>query len=187
MPEPRFHTDYLPCNIYIDAANVRKHLEEVGLSGGFDPRRLAELVRTDIIGGMPLSAARTFFYDAVDHTMTDQSLQRQDKYFQQIELLPDTHIVLGSVGRAQGHRTQKGVDVQLAVDALNAAWSGIVAAVAIVSGDADFVPLVDAIRGVGPHVLVMSFESSLSHELRQAADRVLILPDRPRDWTLTPD
>jgi uncharacterized LabA/DUF88 family protein len=185
MSLTKFHLDFLPCNVYIDAANIRKHLEEVGLSGEFDPRRLAELVKTDEIGGMPLSPVRTFFYDAIDNTISEQSHRRQEQYFQQVEQLPDTHIVLGAVHGVPGHHMQKGVDVQLAVDALNAAWSGVVAAVAVVSGDADFVPLVEAIRAVGPHVLVISFESSLSLELRQTADRVLILPDRPANWALS--
>jgi uncharacterized LabA/DUF88 family protein len=57
-------------------------------------------------------------------------------------------------------------------------------AVVIASGDGDYVPAVQAIRRAGPHVLVLAFSQALSPELRDAADRVILLPDHPDDWRL---
>ena len=42
-----------------------------------------------------------------------------------------------------------------------------------------------AIRETGPHVLVLAFKNSLASELREAADRVIYLPEEPTDWALS--
>jgi uncharacterized protein (TIGR00288 family) len=76
------------------------------------------------------------------------------------------------------------VDVQLAVDSLQAANRGIVKAIALVSGDSDFVPVARAIREAGPHFIVMAFKRSLSGELANEADLLIRFPDRPIDWQL---
>ena len=101
--------------------------------------------------------------------------------------MPDTHVVEGQVRQGKRRPEQKGVDVQLAVDALQAANRGVVGAIALVSGDADFIPLVKAVRDVGPHVIVIAFKESLSPDLRTAADRVVVLDSPPEDWALSGD
>ena len=41
----------------------------------------------------------------------------------------------------------------------------------MVTGDADFAPLADAIRRIGPHVIVAAYPKSLASSLKAAADR----------------
>ena len=47
----------------------------------------------------------------------------------------------------------------------------------LLTGDADFVPVVEATRDLGPHVLVVGFRTSMAAALCEAADRVGYLPD----------
>jgi uncharacterized LabA/DUF88 family protein len=132
-----------------------------------------------------LIVRRIFYYDAVDESRPEEA-ERQERYFARLRRLPDVHVVLGDVRRrVKGPREQKGVDVQLAVDALEVASSGRVDAIALVTGDADFVPLAGAVRRAGPHVIVMAFPSSLSDRLEAEADRSIFLPEPPPDsWDL---
>jgi uncharacterized protein (TIGR00288 family) len=104
-----------------------------------------------------------------------------------VRRLPDTHVGEGYARRRRGVLQQKGVDVRLAVDALEAAVAQRVRIIGPVAGDADFVPLVEAIRRAGPHMVVLAFRESLAAELRGAADRVVFLPDEPADWASPPE
>ncbi len=64
-----------------------------------------------------------------------------------------------------------------------AANSGVVDVIALATADADFVPLVKAIREAGPLVIVAAF-ANLAATLADAADRVIGLPDNPRNWAI---
>lgn len=69
-------------------------------------------------------------------------------------------------------------DVGLAVDAIK--MSPRLDSVVIVSGDGDFVPLVEYLQTIGVQVEVVAFGKSLSGKLREAADDLV-------DLSLTPD
>ena len=70
-------------------------------------------------------------------------------------------------------------DVGMAVDAIRMA--AFLDVVILVTGDGDFLPLVDYLKwGVGRLVEVASFHRSSSSKLREAADRFINLEDLPR-------
>jgi len=75
------------------------------------------------------------------------------------------------------------VDIQLAVEALKVAGSGNADVIALVSGDEDFIPLVEAIRDEGPIVYVLAFNDSVSADLLNAADRKYVFTDFDSGWT----
>lgn len=176
--------DFMPCNVYVDAQNIRIHLENQGLSDEFDPTKLAALASGESLAGLTLAPLRIFFYDSLDEFAPDAWKDKQKRYLDCVEALPDTHVVARGMKGQGDRRKQKGVDVKLAVDAMEAALLGAVPAIALASGDGDFAPLADAIRRAGPQVLVLSFEEALSNDLRAAADRVILLPNRPEGWGL---
>lgn len=177
------------CYVYIDAGYVRATLKQAGVQDEFDPRAYANYVGDQRFMNTTLWAlqpTRIFVYDAVDDDpQTPEAAheaQRRTAHLARVQRLPDTHVVTGFLRRGQrGQRQQKGVDVALAVDALEAASAQRVKAIALVAGDADFAPLADAVRRAGPHVIVIAFPSSLAAELRAAADRVISLPEPPPD------
>lgn len=59
-------------------------------------------------------------------------------------------------------------DVGLALDAVRT--SEIVDSIVIVSGDGDFIPLVEYLKGKGRRVEVMAFDRTASQKLKEAAD-----------------
>jgi uncharacterized LabA/DUF88 family protein len=170
--------------VYFDGNYVRSRLLSVKFHPEFNPVTVAQAVRQESLAEQTFWPTRIFFHDALDGDAADAEARRA--YFERLRLLPDTHVVEGSVRTdRKGRRHQKGVDVRLAVDALEAAYGGRADAIALVAGDADFAPLADAIRRSGAHVLVLAFEVSLAAELRAAADRVVMLPlPPPKDWPL---
>ncbi|MCH9037720.1 MAG: NYN domain-containing protein [Chloroflexi bacterium] len=176
---------FLPCYIYVDAGYVREELKNHCLSDEFSPRKIARaLEHLDIFEGKTLKASRLFYYDAQDSEAEESERNRIADYFAKIQRLPDTHVTLGEIRKGKRRREQKGVDVQIAVDALKAATSGVIPVIVLVTGDADFAPLAKAIREAGPHVLVVGFSGSLSDSLIGEADRVYKWETVPSNWNL---
>lgn len=58
----------------------------------------------------------------------------------------------------------------LAVDMLEDAHRGIIDVAMLFSGDADFAPLLEAVRQYGPRVIVVAHSDSLADDLRLVAD-----------------
>jgi uncharacterized LabA/DUF88 family protein len=73
-------------------------------------------------------------------------------------------------------------DVGLAVDAIK--MSPRLDSVVIVSGDGDFIPLVEYLQTIGVQVEVVSFGKSTSGKLREAVDDFVDLSEDPRKYLL---
>lgn len=127
-----------------------------------------------------------FFYDAIDENAPEQKKKDFQAYLAKVEQISYVAVVTGFVrpGKKK-RREQKGVDVQIAVDALEAASSGRADAIVLIAGDADFCPLAEAVRRAGPFMLVFGYRLSMSSELRYSADVVGYLPD-PKEGHLRP-
>jgi uncharacterized LabA/DUF88 family protein len=182
---------------FVDAAQLRSGLESIGVP--WRDLRLMDLAVGGLQGirrerdGTDMVINRVFVYDAIseddqpssDDEAVEQWLRRNNDEM-------DVHVRFGRLAgdprKAKGRR-QKGVDVQLAVDALTFASDGLFDVALFVTGDADFAPVVEASRDKGPRVAVFCFRSSLSTELREVADRVGYLPEDPATyagWKLPP-
>ena len=75
-------------------------------------------------------------------------------------------------------------DVGLAVDAIR--MSPTMDAIVLVTGDGDFVPLVEYLKNRGNHVEVLAFERSASSKLKEAADEFINLEENSKRFLLTP-
>lgn len=73
-------------------------------------------------------------------------------------------------------------DVGLAVDAIK--MSPRLDSVVIVSGDGDFVPLVEYLQSIGVQVEVVSFGKSTSGKLREAVDDFVDLSANPKKYLM---
>lgn len=74
---------------------------------------------------------------------------------------------------------QKGVDVELACEMLSHAFRGSYDVAILVSGDADFIPVVKRVRDLGKQVEVASFSNACSQEMRCAGNRFVDLDGVP--------
>ncbi len=144
-----------------------------------------------------LQASKLFYYDAVGEPSSlganPTSKQAQDhaaslvRYTEKvarldrIESTPAFHVRYGTAQnrknlRRNPEQEQKEVDVLLAVEALMFAVRGNMTDVALISGDLDFRPVVDALVQLGIDVTVWSANRG-SVDLRRAADTF-----RPLDY-----
>ncbi len=74
-------------------------------------------------------------------------------------------------------------DVGLAVDAIR--MSPAMDAIVLVTGDGDFVPLVEYLKNRGKHVEVLAFERSASSKLKECADEFINLEDNIKRFLLS--
>jgi len=73
-------------------------------------------------------------------------------------------------------------DVGLAIDAIKMAPR--IDSVVIISGDGDFIPLVEYLQTIGVQVEVASFGKSTSGKLREAVDDFVDLSENPRKYLI---
>ncbi len=74
-------------------------------------------------------------------------------------------------------------DVGLAVDAIRMAPA--MDAIVLVTGDGDFIPLVEYLKNKGKRVEVIAFERSASQKLKEVADEFINLGDDSKKFLLT--
>lgn len=69
----------------------------------------------------------------------------------------------------------KGVDIQMTVDILTHVHSNHLDVVYLVSGDGDFIPIVDEVIRSGKQIYIAAFSSGLNVDLKRKADRFIEL------------
>jgi len=191
----RLKNDMYPHLVYafMDGGYLRESAHDFGQCL-VDPRKLAvrivETVEVQTWAANPGTTfnsvlARVTYYDALpDETDPNETPDAKaakaaelKDYWRAVELLPDTHLGFGKlVGTGQRLR-QKAVDTLLATDMLVGAFSGLFDIALLVTGDADFVPVVEEVkrRGVMVVVAVAKTGQSVSDDLIRVADRYVDL------------
>jgi uncharacterized LabA/DUF88 family protein len=147
--------------IFIDIQNLyhsAKHLYEARVNFGevvkvlLGPRQLIRAIGY-VVKSDP-STGEGAFFDAMEKTGIELRMK-------------DLQIFPGGVKKADW-------DVGMAIDAIRLAPS--LDAVVLVTGDGDFVPLVDYLKwGLGKHVEIAAFGRSASGRLKEVADRFVDL------------
>lgn len=120
---------------------------------------------------------KTFYYNCLPAQLNDESqeafehrLEVQRRRFQSLQLARGWHVQEGIVKRKRKRLTQKEVDVSIAVDMLTHAHRRNMHRAALLTGDQDFRPLLEALVRDGMFVTVISERTSVSDELVWAAD-----------------
>lgn len=169
---------------FVDGGHLRAVAQLFGLPP-LNPRRVIDALlytaaSDDWPHGWP-ALARTGYYDAagIDGGASSPA-ESLATYWDAVEKLNDTELRFGWY-RARARRApevdvgQKAVDVQLAVDLVVGAFSGLFDIAVVFTGDADFVPAVEEAKRRGVIVVVGSVAGKLSPQLRSAADRAFEL------------
>jgi uncharacterized LabA/DUF88 family protein len=168
------HTTYL----FIDGAYAQqiyhKAMESVfGEPGELDPALIAKQA----------GAFRTYYYDCPEDLPRvsevdvefDARLAEQEKFFAKIRSLRGVHLQLGTM-KGLRRRSQKEVDVLLAVDMLTHGFNRNMTRAVLVAGDLDFRPIVEALVRGGIFVEIWYEKESTADELPWAADFEYSLP-----------
>jgi uncharacterized LabA/DUF88 family protein len=129
-------------------------------------------------------AFKVFYYDCADdlehsgesREQYQERLAAQELKFDTIGSVIGTHVRRGAlVGVNKKKRRQKAVDILLAVDMMTHAVRQNMQRAVLLSGDADFEPLVDSLVQMGMYVAVSGDAKHTSKDLVRAADAFIPL------------
>lgn len=129
---------------------------------------------------------RTYYYNAhVSKALDPLGYQRQQKFFDNLRATPNLTLRLGHLvyhrlrtdtsGHAQYFPTEKGIDVQIAVDMIRLGMLKACENLILVSGDSDYIHAVRFVKDLGCNVYVACFPQGGSVELRNEADGFIIM------------
>lgn len=113
---------------------------------------------------------RIYFYDAIV-PKTDPDYETQDKYFKRIEGNYAFTVRLGTLTKSsRGKYRQKGVDILMAIDALTKAYQNQYETGMFLLGDADFKPLIEAVKHAGKKTLGIFYRPTCPKDLSDSFD-----------------
>jgi len=168
--------------ILIDGNNFYKGCQLNFNRTDVDFRRLGlKLCRQ--VGGELL---RIYYYNAhVSKTIDPLGYQRQQKFFDNLRATPYITLKLGHLvyHRLRGEQgfssqffpTEKGIDVQIAVDMIRLGLLKSCEGTILVSGDSDYIYAVRFAKDLGSNVYIASFPIGGSVELRNEGDGHIII------------
>lgn len=145
----------------------------------FNPRQLLEAVWSNLTGvlfksGKNSRVVRVIYYDAI-HGDEEQVPKDRERYWEEVERLDDVQLGFGFL-REQGRKKppkQKAVDTLLATHMVVHACRNNYEVGVLVSGDADFIPVVQEVQRCGKTVAVVAEPRSASDDLVRSADRFI--------------
>ncbi|MDY6907139.1 MAG: NYN domain-containing protein [Chloroflexota bacterium] len=115
---------------------------------------------------------RIYYYNVLqDPSQRAEGSREQQDFLNALKETPYLEVRLGGTKMSQGTRVEKGIDVMLATDLLHFAWIGLYEVAVLVSGDSDFAYALQAVKNMGKHVEVAYFESNISKDLLDIADK----------------
>ncbi|MDZ7704164.1 MAG: NYN domain-containing protein [Trueperaceae bacterium] len=152
--------------IFIDGSNLYNGMKDNLSNTRFN---LQELVR-QLIGKRAL--IRIYYYNA---PLTDdyepELREGQQRFFESLRRIPYVSVKLGRLHRRpDGSLVEKGIDVAIAVDALSLAYEDGCDVVLLISGDGDYVELVEALKRKGKHVECAMFRNQSAGVLVEYVD-----------------
>ena len=163
--------------IFIDGSNLYNGMRENLQNTRVNLAEFIEQLRRE----RPLF--RTYYYNATLTDDYDEDLRDgQQRFFESLRRIPYVTVRLGRLHRRQdGSLVEKGIDVALAVEALALAYQDAYDSALLVSGDGDYVELVEGIKRTGKHVECAMFKNQSAGILLEYVDIFQPLDDL--DWS----
>ncbi|WP_457639585.1 LabA-like NYN domain-containing protein [Persephonella sp.] len=78
---------------------------------------------------------------------------------------------------------EKGIDILIATDMITLAFRDAYDTAVLVSGDSDFLPVVEKVQELGKRVEIASFKKTSSYELRKISDEFILLDNIKHRFT----
>lgn len=129
----------------------------------------------------PTERLRTYYYHCLPYRgepPTPEESRRTSamtSYLQYMRRLPRFEVKLGRLVRRGEGFEQKRVDILLAVDLVRLSWGSQIDRAAVLTGDSDFVPAVQAAKDAGVVVKLFYFPGAINDELYESCDEKEVL------------
>ncbi len=152
-------------NIFIDGGNFFNGIQDLGIY--FYKIDINKFVNK-ITNGRKL--IRAYYYTVRPVDKNSKMFQTQTRFLEKLER---SHYVKVRYGRLinSGGLKEKGTDVFLAVDMLNLAYNNAYDTCILISGDGDFVEVVNSIQNMGKQVENYAFQGRKSDNLLKTCDK----------------
>ena len=130
---------------------------------------------------------RTYYYNAwISDRFDPLGHEKQRKFFESLERAPQVTVKFGRLiyhpvreGSLEGRYfpTEKGIDVQIAVDMIRIGLLKACDTAVLVSGDSDFIHAISFVKDLGINVCVANFQKGASRELLSQSDQRILLSE----------
>ena len=176
--------------IFIDGGYLQKLCEKILGDYHIDfeklSRGLVGKYNSLIDNAFQADLIRIYYYDAiVDGGHPDYRTQKE--FFDSIESARWYTVRLGELVEStnKGFK-QKGVDILMAIDALDKAYQHQYETGIFLIGDRDFLPLITAVKDSGKKTLLVCYEQNTSIDLMECFDRRIFLSEEDiKSWACT--
>ncbi|NOK78966.1 MAG: NYN domain-containing protein [Chloroflexi bacterium AL-N5] len=162
--------------LFIDGSNLYNGMRD-NLS---NTRVNLQMLMKQLLGKRQLY--RTYYYNApLTSDYEDDLREGQQRFFESLRRIPFVTVRLGRLHRRHdGSLVEKGIDVAIAVESLALAYEDAYDTAILVSGDSDYVELVEAIKRKGKHVECAMFKNQSAGVLLEYVD--VFHPLDELDW-----
>ncbi len=152
--------------IFIDGSNLYNGMRENLDSTRVNLQELIKQLRSE------RNIVRSYYYNApLTEDYDDELREGQQRFFESLRRIPYVTVRLGRLHRRNdGLLVEKGIDVAIAVESLCLAYENVYDIALLVSGDGDYVNLVEALKRKGKHVEVAMFKSQSAGVLLEYVD-----------------
>ena len=163
--------------IFIDGSNLYNGMRENVANTRVNLNELISQLKRDRF------LVRAYYYNAPLTDDYDEDLREgQGRFFESLRRIPYVTVRLGRLHRRpDGTLVEKGIDVAIAVESLALAYDDAYDTALLVSGDGDYVELVEAIKRRGKHVECAMFKNQSAGILLEHTDVFRPLDDL--DWS----
>ena len=160
--------------VFVDGGYLRKRCKDFGGHQNINWGKLSwtfiRMFNTYPDNAFNANLIRIYYYDAIV-PKTDSDFETEDKYFKRIEANYAFTVRLGThVKSSKGKDRQKGVDILMAIDALTKAYQNQYEVGMFLLGDADFKPLIEAVKSAGKKTVGMYYKPTCRKDLARSFD-----------------
>lgn len=184
--------------VFIDGAYLRTYVKELFGNDDLKYYNLAHaLVQDTLHGNLQPQLVRAYYYDGIASVKQVDSIREveiaqhaidilqekeneQEKYVEKIQMTELFDVKLGqsvllTTGGVPQKKNwvfrQKGVDALIAVDMITKAYQNQYDEAVLIAGDGDLLPVVEAVKSIGPRITGAYFEGHIKKELQHACDK----------------
>lgn len=157
--------------VFIDYRNIYENIRLLESNTRLDLFRLTQILvgNRDLVGAYVFDARMQFV------TKDDATINMHNR----LRELGFRVIARESIEYRDGTYVQKEVDVSMACEMLEHALTNHFDIAIVVSGDRDFVPVIQKVQAAGKRVEVAAFSESYNEETKRAADVYYMLDELP--------
>lgn len=175
--------------VFIDGENLVIRFQETGKETGRQPQKRDVFHEPDSIawskaalGGVIADVVRATYYTSA--VGSDERIDSLERKILELEYSCTYqghsaygHLVPKVFKKLKNSTKSRQVDINITIDAFHHAASDHYEVCVLMTGDGDFVPLVQTIQRCGKRVVVAAFTSGLATNLQKAADDFYLLDD----------